>query len=222
MRIPVLAGLLSFNAGFVDTTGFVGLQGLFVAHVTGNFVTLAAALISGTHGVLAKLLVLPAFLVMVALAHVAGNLLRRWNLPALRPLLAAKAVLLLAFFGLAVRLGPFPDSDAPAALLTGFAGVAAMAVQNAVQRVHLGAAPPTTLMTGNVTQLVLDAVDLARQAPPDRALAVRVRARHILTGVLCFAAGCGVAAGLFAWVGFWGLAVPVAVAAVTAAARVAA
>jgi predicted MFS family arabinose efflux permease len=30
-----------------------------------------------------------------------------------------------------------PNSDAPGALITGFAGIAAMAIQNAVQRVHL-------------------------------------------------------------------------------------
>lgn len=34
-----LATQLSFNGGFVDTAGFPGLQGLFTAHVTGNFVT---------------------------------------------------------------------------------------------------------------------------------------------------------------------------------------
>jgi len=33
----LLAALLAFNGGFVDTAGFLGLQGLFVAHVTGSF-----------------------------------------------------------------------------------------------------------------------------------------------------------------------------------------
>jgi uncharacterized membrane protein YoaK (UPF0700 family) len=40
--------VLSFNGGFVDTAGFLGPQGLFTAHVTDNFVTLAATLVMGT------------------------------------------------------------------------------------------------------------------------------------------------------------------------------
>ena len=48
--------LLSLNAGYIDTAGFLGLHGLFTAHVTGNFVTLAASLVHGTSGALAKLL----------------------------------------------------------------------------------------------------------------------------------------------------------------------
>ena len=123
----------------------------------------------------------------------------------------AKVVLLIAFFVLAVSLGPFPDSDAPAALATGFAGVAAMAVQNAVQRIHLGSLPPSTLMTGNTTQAVIDAVDLMRGADPDQAPAARARFHRMLMAILWFAAGCAVAAALYAWIGFWCLAVPAAV-----------
>jgi len=63
MKKPVVAALLSFNGGFVDTAGFLGLQGLFTAHVTGNFVTLGAALVFGTHGIIAKLLALPEFII---------------------------------------------------------------------------------------------------------------------------------------------------------------
>lgn len=211
--------LLSFNGGFVDTAGFLGLQGLFTAHVTGNFVTLAATLVMGTHGVIAKLIALPEFIVIVALARMAGSALRVHALPALPILLVAKVCFLLAFFVLAVALGPFPDSDAPAALLAGFAGIAGMAIQNAVQRVHFASIPPTTLMTGNTTQAVLDAVDLIRGVEGDNAPAVRTRFARTLRGILWFAGGCAAAAVLYYWFGFWCLALPVAVGAATAILR---
>src|SRR6201985_2614905 len=133
MRSYALAALLSFTGGFVDTAGFLGLQGLFTAHVTGNFVTLAATLVSGTHGVVAKLLALPEFVIVIAAARLVAPALRVRGLPARQVLLIAKVACLLAFFVLAVAFGPFPDSDAPAALWTAFAGIAGMAIQNAVQ-----------------------------------------------------------------------------------------
>jgi uncharacterized membrane protein YoaK (UPF0700 family) len=208
MRNYALAALLSFTGGFVDTAGFLGLQGLFTAHVTGNFVTLGATLVLGTHGAIAKLLALPEFALVVALVSVASDLFARRQWPAVPLLLSGKVLLLIAFFVLAVALGPFPDSDAPAALVTGFAGVAAMAVQNAVQRIHLGSLPPSTLMTGNTTQAVLDAVALMRGDKSDQAGALRGRFSRMLAAVAWFAAGCALAASLYAWVGFWCLVVP--------------
>jgi hypothetical protein len=47
---------------------------------------------------------------------------------------------------LAVTLGPFADRNAPAA--------------PALHHIHLYSFPPGTPMTGNTTQMVLDAVDL--------------------------------------------------------------
>jgi hypothetical protein len=38
----------------------------------------------------------------------------------------------------------------------------------------------------------------------------------LLTAIGCFAAGCGSAALLYIWIGFWALTVPVAVGAATA------
>jgi uncharacterized membrane protein YoaK (UPF0700 family) len=52
----------------VDTVGFLGLQGLFTAHVTGNFVTLAAGFVYGPHGTIGKILALPEFIGAVAMA----------------------------------------------------------------------------------------------------------------------------------------------------------
>jgi hypothetical protein len=63
--------LPSFTAGYVDTAGFLALQGLFTAHVTGNFVTLGASLALGTSGAIEKLLALPVFCAVV----IAGRLL---------------------------------------------------------------------------------------------------------------------------------------------------
>src|SRR5690242_21880758 len=71
-----VAALLSFNGGFVDTVGFLGLQGLFVAHVTGNFVTLGAALVLGSHGILNKILALPEFVGFIISACRFGMALR--------------------------------------------------------------------------------------------------------------------------------------------------
>ncbi|MGA8322934.1 MAG: YoaK family protein [Xanthobacteraceae bacterium] len=215
MRKLGIPALLSLNGGFVDTVGFLGLQGLFTAHVTGNFVTLAATLVSGTHGVIAKLLALPEFIVVVIVARLLGAALRARGLPALRLLLVAKVTFLLAFFVLAVTLGPFPDSDAPAALLAGFAGIAGMAVQNAVQRVHYSSLPPTTLMTGNTTQAALDAVDLLHGGNGDLTT-TRARFGRTVQSIAWFAGGCALAAVLYYWIGFWSLAVPVVVGATTA------
>jgi len=215
MRKLGIPALLSLNGGFVDTVGFLGLQGLFTAHVTGNFVTLAATLVSGTHGVIAKLLALPEFIVVVIVARLLGAALRARGLPALRLLLVAKVTFLLAFFVLAVALGPFPDSDAPAALLAGFAGIAGRAVQNAVQRVHYSSLPPTTLMTGNTTQAALDAVDLLHGGNGDLTT-TRARFGRTVQSIAWFAGGCALAAVLYYWIGFWSLAVPVAVGATTA------
>jgi uncharacterized membrane protein YoaK (UPF0700 family) len=219
MQRSVVLALLSFNGGFVDTAGFLGLQGLFTSHVTGNFVTLAAALVFGTHGVLAKLLALPEFIVMVALAHVVGGVLATRGINALRPLLFGKVAFLLAFFVLAVTFGPFPNSDAPLALLTGFCGIAGMAIQNAVQRVHFASVPPTTIMTGNTTQAVLDAVDLLRADAGAQSATVRGRFLRTMASIAWFALGCAIAALLYFRVGFWCLAVPVVVGTATAILR---
>lgn len=215
----IVPAVLAFNGGFVDTVGFLGLQGLFTAHVTGNFVTLAAALVTGSHGVVAKLLALPEFAMVVAFTRLAGSAMTTRGLPALPVLLTLKACLLLAFLVLAVTFGPFPDTDAPAALFTGFAGIAAMAVQNAVQRLHFSHLPPTTIMTGNTTQAVLDAVDLVSGAGNDATAPLPARFRRTLGGIAWFAAGCAAATLSFYWFGFWCLIVPVAAAAATAVLR---
>src|ERR1700680_1663630 len=104
-----LSMLLSCNGGYVDTAGFLALQGLFTAHVTGNFVTFGAAIVLGTSGAAAKLLGLPTFCIAVILARLLHYGLQNLGLPVLRAMLALEMLLLVAGAAMAIRLGPFLD-----------------------------------------------------------------------------------------------------------------
>jgi uncharacterized membrane protein YoaK (UPF0700 family) len=151
--------LLSFTAGYVDTAGFLALQGLFTAHVTGNFVTLGASLVLGTSAI-AKLMALPVFRVVVITVRIFCSLLSQHLSAVFEAMLGVKIALLIAGATLAVRFGPFHDGDSWQAIVTGLVLVAAMAIQNAVHRIYLGSAPPSTLMTGTTTQIMIDLADL--------------------------------------------------------------
>lgn len=207
-----MAPALSFNGGFVDTIGFLALQGLFTAHVTGNFVTLGVSIVHGTSGALAKLLALPVFAIVVGLTHIAAVAINRKGLVPLRPLLILHTILLALFGVLAIELGPFNDGDSAAALITGMTGVTAMAIQNAISRQHLKGAPPTTLMTGNVTQGAIDVFALIGLRDPQERAAIRARLKPIGLNLLGFTAGCIGAALLYLAIGLWCLALPVLVA----------
>jgi uncharacterized membrane protein YoaK (UPF0700 family) len=213
---PTLPLLMSLNGGYVDTAGFLALHGLFTAHVTGNFVTIGAALVHGTSGTITKLLALPVFCVVVMLSRWLSYGLPGFGLPVLRTMLVLKAVLLLAGGVIAIRFGPFPNGDSAGAMLAGLVLVSAMAIQNAVHRIHLGSAPPTTLMTGTTTQVMLDLADLLRGGQaPEEAAAARARMRRMATAVAWFAAGCAAAALVYARWNVWCFAVPPVLAACT-------
>jgi uncharacterized membrane protein YoaK (UPF0700 family) len=210
--------LLSLNAGYVDTAGFIALHGLFTAHVTGNFVTLGYALAHGAGGIWAKLAALPVFCLGVLLARLYGQRRSAAGLPAFRPLMATKVLLLLAAAVMAVTLGPFEAPDGWNVFAVGMTLVLAMAVQNAAHRLYLGSAPPSTLMTGTTTQIMLDAADVTLGvADPARG----PRMARMIRTVAAFALGCAAAALLYLAIGLYSFAVPpvVALAAWAAAVR---
>jgi len=204
---PLLGLALAFVAGFVDTLGFVALAGLFTAHVTGNFVLIGAAWAQPAGGsVLHKLLAFPAFIVAVAFAHLLARRLGRQGRSPLRRLLALQATLLTGF-GIVGHVAVPLAADGNAAAWAGMLGAAAMGLQNAQGRSGLAGFVPTTVMTGNVTQLVTLALDRWAGAP---SAAPPGRLRELAGATVAFALGAMAGGFGFVHAGFAALAVPVA------------
>lgn len=200
-----LSYLLGFNAGYVDTAGFLALNGLFAAHVTGNFVTLGAALIHGSTGAISKLLALPVFCLAVALTRLVSNALVSRQRGPMHSLIVAQVLLLAVAATLMLVFGPFADSDALPAFVAGMLMVVAMAVQNAMQRMHLSHLPPSTLMTGNTTQVMIDLADRIKGLGDASSSG---RLRKMLPAIASFAAGCALAALAYVVLGMWCFVLP--------------
>jgi uncharacterized membrane protein YoaK (UPF0700 family) len=200
---------LGFLAGYVDTLGFVALFGLFTAHVTGNFVLIAAALADPAQTPsLLKLLAFPAFILGVAAARLLVASCEQRAAPAAKPVYLLQLALLLGFMACGMLAEPVGRSVGPLAMAAGLLGAAAMGAHSAASKLLLSNLAPTSMMTGNVTQLVIDTVDRLRGAAD---AAAKARCAKFFWPVLAFALGCAAAAFAYRAFGFVALAVPNAI-----------
>lgn len=92
--------VLSVIAGSTDTIGFLGLNGLFTAHITGNLVILAAHIVIGNPATLSYMLAVPVFMLVLLLSRLLADWLDRRDLAPLRTLLLLQLLLLVAFIAL--------------------------------------------------------------------------------------------------------------------------
>jgi uncharacterized membrane protein YoaK (UPF0700 family) len=128
------------------------------------------------------------------------------------PLLAIEASLLVLATLLPLAVGWPVSADDRAALAIGTAIVAAMGVQNALMRLELASLPPTTVMTGSVTQATIDAVTLVWYADAAPALRgeARLRLERMAIPMVAFVLGAAGGAGGYAWLGLDCLIAPAA------------
>jgi uncharacterized membrane protein YoaK (UPF0700 family) len=218
-----IAALLGAIAGYVDTTGFLALYGMFTAHITGDIVA-SVAEHSATE-IMTRLAMLPIFMISVAVATVLARATRRDGDAALCPLLGLMTAALAVFCATGVLLQPFMAGPANWAVgLVGGTAVAAMAIQNMIMRDALNSWTPTTIMTGNLTQVTIQLVELVVAATePDSEKRARIRkgarARLAKFGLPLagFISGATLSAVLTRQYGFWSVGVPtVVVASLTA------
>src|SRR5207253_6694157 len=148
--------VLSLTAGSTDIIGFLGLNGLFTAHITGNIVVLAAHMVAGDPAIFSYILSVPVFMLVLFLTRLFARALERAGLDTLGPLLLLQLLSLAVFLVLCVTAGPRLDPNAATAVFAGMFGVVAMAVQNALVQISLKGVPSTAVMTTNVTHFMLD------------------------------------------------------------------
>jgi uncharacterized membrane protein YoaK (UPF0700 family) len=179
--------LLALIAGYSDTATFVGANGTFSAHVTGNFIVFAAQVVlSSDRMAWIKLITFPVF---VAAVITAGWLAAKSGK---KTLLLWEGILLVAAGICAYTLKDnFWYKNAVVMLM-----VLAMGLQNGFGRLFPAEVfGPTTMMTGNVTQAALDFRNLLIGKSADKtAIRQNLKKHAVLLGG--FLAGC-LLGGLF-------------------------
>jgi uncharacterized membrane protein YoaK (UPF0700 family) len=161
-RDKLRAAVLSGVAGFVDAAGILSIATIFPAHITGELVMEAVVVSGGAPSSVSHLWMLPSFVIAVALAATLSRIERRAGRTPTPVLLLLITGGLLLFAASGVALHVLPGVSHPLlGRLGACAAVAAMGFQNALMRESLNGSAPTTFMTGNLTQLVIELVDHA-------------------------------------------------------------
>jgi len=215
-RLPRwVPALLSFVAGYIDSYTFLALFGLFVANVTGSFITAGAELVTHDTGIAGKLLAILAFLVaaaltagLIALARDQGRVVLPW-------MLALETVLLAVFTVMILTGPPVRGADDWHGIVAGLFAAMAMGTQSVVVRLLMRGTPQTNVMTGNTTQLGIECTELFlawRRRARDlndltherEFVAVRSRLAIVLAIVSGFLLGAACGAMAFAKIGLPG------------------
>jgi len=199
--------VLSFVAGYVDSYTFLALSGLFVAQVTGSFVTGSAQFIVHDIGITGKVVAILSFLLAAALTAALIGLVRDHGRDALPWMLALETLLLAVFCFLMLAGPPIAGVDDWHGIVAGMFGAMAMGAQSVVVRLQMRGIPQTNVMTGNMTQLGIETTEMVRiwrrcAGDPDNAADAReffvVRARLLvvlsITVGFILGAACGAAA----------------------------
>ncbi|MFL9923054.1 YoaK family protein [Herbaspirillum lusitanum] len=206
-RNRMQASSLAFLAGYVDTLGFIALFGLFTAHVTGNFILIGAALADASQmSILLKFLAFPAFIIGVAGGRLFIAAIERRKGPALALAFSLQLILLIGFMVFGLMATPVVAPASNYAMTAGLLGTAAMGVHSAISRLLLGHLAPTSLMTGNVTQIVIDSVDVLTGAADK---STRERCSKFFWPILSFGIGAIGAAFAYHALGFIALMAPI-------------
>ncbi|QIO06546.1 YoaK family protein [Acinetobacter shaoyimingii] len=194
-RDPIL---LTLVGGAIDTIGFIALFGFFTAHVTGNLVLAGAAWVKGGDGIWIKLCAIPLFILTVAITKYCIDHSENKN-KTLSYLFLAEALFLIGFMVAGIYFEPFKDANGMTVALTGALGLIALAIRNTSSKTLIKHISPSTMMTGNTTQLGIDISNYLRSRNDSNL----EKLLHSLSIVIGFVVGAFLGAFLYVYLDFW-------------------
>lgn len=203
-NIAGLTIILAFSAGFCDAATFTAANELFSAHVTGNFIVFAFDLAKGANAESwLKLVSFPVFTAAVALS----GWLAAKQLKSGYTLLLWESILLLIAAVLDVWCNKTGTGHNQLSITVPFIIILAMGIQNAFGRIYPKTVyGPTTIMTGNVTQITLDIVKVFLPEEPGKERTSGLGKQLLL--IAGFLVGCIAGALLGSAFGLWTVALP--------------
>lgn len=197
-RDPII---LTIVGGAIDTIGFIALFSFFTAHVTGNLVLAGAVWVKGGTGIWIKLAAVPLFILTVAITKMMIDRSQHKH-RMLSGLFLAEAVFLFAFMCAGLFFEPFTNPDGIDVAITGGLGLIALAIRNTSSKTLIKHISPSTMMTGNTTQLGIDLSNYVRDRSQHNVLALF----KSLSIVLGFVVGAFLGAILYVKFNFWSVA----------------
>ena len=151
--------VLSWVAGYIDLAGYLKLNDLFIAHVTGNLALAGAEIVRDVSSqTWVRLAIIPVFMAAILLTTVFSRKRR----PRLSSVLWFEAATLLIFMTVGLTLASPKNHPLGSIgmLSAGSAGTFSMGVQNALIHEVFKSPASTTTMTNNLTKFVMDLAQL--------------------------------------------------------------
>ncbi|MBV9289169.1 MAG: DUF1275 domain-containing protein [Hyphomicrobiales bacterium] len=206
--LKLMTAVLSLIAGSMDAIGFLGLGGLFTAHITGNLVILAAHVAAGGTAQAAPMLSVPVFMAALLLARLLAGILEKMGRNSLRPLLLLQLLSLAGCLAVCGTLGSGFDANGATATLAGMTAVCALGIQNALVQVSLHGVPATAVVTTNLARFTTDIGTILLGEGPDTVAQARRRADRLWPSIAGFVVGCSIGAVCEARYGLVAVAAP--------------
>lgn len=210
ISLKFLTAVLSLTAGSLDAITFLGLGGLFTAHITGNLVVSAAHFSTGIPARPASMLAVPVFILVLGVTRVLACGLEAMGYTSLRPLLLLQLLFLGAFL---VLVAAATETTETMVTVGGMLGISAMAVQNALVQISLNGAPSTAVMTTNTVRFTMDICTMLLPADRNAVAEARERAGRTWPSIVGFTVGCMLGALCEARFGLRSVALPTALSA---------